>query len=111
MVSLWSASPEVVHNQYAGYQHKQMCKQVYQCLTLSIPLNLQETVSATVAHVNAMQATRAQPVSVRSLWIAVVPLTALCATAEGPASVTAVSVTRDTSLYDARHASAALTLA
>lgn len=58
-----------------------------------------------------MQATRAQPVSVRCLRKAVVPLTTLCATAEGPASVTAVSVRRDTSLYDARHASAALTLA
>lgn len=69
------------------------------------------TVSATVAHVNAIQVMRAQPVSARCLRRAVAPLTTLCATAEGPASVTAVSVRRDTSVHNARYASAALTLA
>lgn len=54
---------------------------------------------------------RAQPVSARCLRRAVAPLTTLCATAEGPASVTAVSVRRDTSVHNARYASAALTLA
>lgn len=64
-----------------------------------------------MAHVNASQATRAQPVSVRCLRRAVVPLTTQCATAEGPASVTAVSVRRDTIVHTVRHAPAALTFA
>lgn len=64
-----------------------------------------------MADVNALQATRAQPVSVRCLWRPVVPLTTPCATAEGNASVTAVSVMRDTSVHNAGHASAVLTLA
>lgn len=68
-------------------------------------------VSATVGIVNAIQASRAQPVSVRCLQKAVLPPTTLYAMEEGNASVTAVSVTRVTSIHDARHALAALTLA
>lgn len=72
---------------------------------------VEETVNATVVNVNATQALRVQPVSVRCLRRAVLPLTTLCAMAEGAASVTAVSVRRDTSVHDVRHAWAALTLA
>lgn len=62
-----------------------------------------------MVHVNATQALRAQLVSVRCLRKAVVPLTTLCAMAEGLASATAVSVRRDTSDPGVRHAWAALT--
>lgn len=72
---------------------------------------VEEMVSATVAIVNAILASRAQPVSVRCLQKAVLPPTTLYAMEEGNASVTAVSVTRVTSIHDARHALAALTLA
>lgn len=70
-----------------------------------------ETVNATVENVNAIQATRAPPASARCPRRAVIPTIILYASAEGSASVTAVSVTRDTCVHDAKHASAALTLA
>lgn len=69
---------------------------------------MQGMVSATVADVIAVQATKAQPVSVRCLRRAVVPLTTPSAMAEGLASVTAVSVRRDTNVHDARYAQVAL---
>lgn len=78
-------------------------------LFLCIPHNLQEKVSATVTDVNAILATRAQPVSAGCLRRAVVRLTTPCASAEGPASATAVNVRRDTSSHDAKSAPAAQT--
>lgn len=69
---------------------------------------MQGKVSATVANVSAIQATKAQPASVRCLRRAVVALTTLSAMAEGLASVTAVNVRRDTNVHDARYAPVAL---
>lgn len=69
---------------------------------------MQGMVNATVEDVSAVQTTKAQPVSVRCLRRAAVPLTTPSAMAEGLASVTAVSVRRDINVHGARHAPVAL---
>lgn len=61
--------------------------------------------NATVAFVNAMTATRAQPASVRHLGRHVKTPTTLCATAGAAASAAAASVMKDTSVHTARRVS------
>lgn len=78
-------------------------------LTLESIHSSQEMANVTVAPVNVIPGTRALHVSVWFLMRPVVPLTTQCVTDEDPASVTAVSVKRDTSPPTVKNAWAAQT--